>query len=110
MFGQSNFNFKLKKVTILCLLICSLLDLDPSMITYSDIKNVLEKLAKSCQTNQQSLTLETEKWYKSRDNIRQLLQEILSEICITGLYSLSTISYFYALYVLYLIFRQKQTL
>ena len=54
------------------------------MITYTDIKNVLEKLTKSCQANQQSLTFETEKWYKSRDNIKQLLQEILSEICITG--------------------------
>ena len=91
--------------------ICSILDLDPSMITYTDIKNVLEKLTKSCQTNQQSLTFETEKWYKSRDNIKQLLQEILSEICITGQYSLSKIPYLYFHMCYYILFfRQKQTL
>ena len=59
-------------------------DLDSSMITYDDLKNLLEKLYKNCETNERALNSENVKWQQTRNQIRVLLQRILSGICITG--------------------------
>ena len=59
-------------------------DLDSSMITYDDLKNLLEKLYKNCETNERALISENAKWQQTRNQIRVLLQQILSGICITG--------------------------
>ena len=59
-------------------------DLDSSMITYDDLKNLLEKLYKNCETNERALNSESVKWQQTRNQIRVLLQQILSGICITG--------------------------
>ena len=58
--------------------------LDSSMITYDDLKNLLEKLYKNCETNERALNSENVKWQQTRNQIRVLLQQILSGICITG--------------------------
>ena len=54
------------------------------MITYDDLKHLLEKLYKNCETNERALNSENVKWQQTRNQIRLLLQQILSGICITG--------------------------
>ena len=56
------------------------------MITYDDLKHLLEKLYKTCETNERALNSENLNWQQTRNQIRVLLQQILSGIGITGKY------------------------
>ena len=56
------------------------------MITYDDLKHLLEKLYKTCETNKRALNSENLNWQQTRNQIRVLLQQILSGIGITGKY------------------------
>lgn len=61
-------------------------DIDPSLITYEDLTSLMEKLEKSCKSDQDQLQSLTENWIIRRDKICSLLKQMLAEINITGMY------------------------
>ncbi len=58
-------------------------DTDPSMITYEDIKGLLEKMVSEHESLEEMIKVQTKSWTVKRDQVRSLLEKVLTQVGIT---------------------------